>query len=382
MTETTSSPPAVRADRRAVALRLFSAFLAPIFFVIAFPLLFVGAIHKPTPHELDVLIVGPTQVVSQITSKLDATTEFHATHTDVVSEARRQVENRSVVGSLEIATSGSDPSDPTFTVTTYLAAAEGRSVSATIQALGTQVAEDLGTTTKTVDVAPLDAEDPLGTTLFYLLTYTSLAAYLVIIVLTQVMPKAGLRVRYGAVGITSFAAPLIVFGLSSIFVGDYGASFGTIAALLGVNALYVFTVGALAILLAQFLGKLASVGVMGFIVLLNFPSSGGPTPASMLPPFWQGMHQFYFGSGAYEAFRSIVYFDGNGAQRWLLQLLAWTVGLILITTIVHLTQTIRRQRLEIAASRTQNFSSLAQEEAVHRHLAVESPVTMTTEKAL
>ncbi|WP_158614318.1 hypothetical protein [Frondihabitans sp. PhB188] len=328
------------------------------------------------------LIVGPTQVVSQITSKLDATTEFHATHTDVVSEARRQVENRSVVGSLEIATSGSDPSDPTFTVTTYLAAAEGRSVSATIQALGTQVAEDLGTTTKTVDVAPLDAEDPLGTTLFYLLTYTSLAAYLVIIVLTQVMPKAGLRVRYGAVGITSFAAPLIVFGLSSIFVGDYGASFGTIAALLGVNALYVFTVGALAILLAQFLGKLASVGVMGFIVLLNFPSSGGPTPASMLPPFWQGMHQFYFGSGAYEAFRSIVYFDGNGAQRWLLQLLAWTVGLILITTIVHLTQTIRRQRLEIAASRTQNFSSLAQEEAVHRHLAVESPVTMTTEKAL
>lgn len=382
MTETTSSPPAVRADRRAVALRLFSAFLAPIFFVIAFPLLFVGAIHKPTPHEMDVLIVGPTQVVAQITSKLDATTEFHATHTDVVSEARRQVENRSVVGSLEIATSGSDPSDPTFTVTTYLAAAEGRSVSATIQALGTQVAEDLGTTTKTVDVAPLDAEDPLGTTLFYLLTYTSLAAYLVIIVLTQVMPKAGLRVRYGAVGITSFAAPLIVFGLSSIFVGDYGASFGTIAALLGVNALYVFTVGALAILLAQFLGKLASVGVMGFIVLLNFPSSGGPTPASMLPPFWQGMHQFYFGSGAYEAFRSIVYFDGNGAQRWLLQLLAWTVGLILITTIVHLTQTIRRQRLEIAASRTQNFSSLAQEEAVHRHLAVESPVTMTTEKAL
>jgi hypothetical protein len=215
-----------------------------------------------------------------------------------------------------------------------------------------------------------------------LLTYTSLAAYLVIIVLTQVMPKAGLRARYGAVGITSFAAPLIVFGLSSIFIGDYGASFGTIAALLGVNALYVFTVGALAILLAQFLGKLASVGVMGFIVLLNFPSSGGPTPASMLPPFWQGMHQFYFGSGAYEAFRSIVYFDGNGAQRWLLQLLAWTVGLILITTIVHLTQTIRRQRLEIAASRTENFSSLAQEEAVHRHLAVESPVTMTTEKAL
>ncbi len=382
MTEPTSSPPAVRADRQTTALQLFSAFLAPIFFVIAFPLLFVGAIHKPTPHEMDLLIVGPTQVVSQITSKLDATTEFHATHTDVVSEARRQVENRSVVGSLEIATSGSDLSDPTFTVTTYLAAAEGRSVSATIQTLGTQVAEDLGTTTKTVDVAPLDAEDPLGTTLFYLLTYTSLAAYLVIIVLTQVMPKAGLRARYGAVGITSFAAPLIVFGLSSIFIGDYGASFGTIAALLGVNALYVFTVGALAILLAQFLGKLASVGVMGFIVLLNFPSSGGPTPASMLPPFWQGMHQFYFGSGAYEAFRSIVYFDGNGAQRWLLQLLAWTVGLILITTIVHLTQTIRRQRLEIAASRTENFSSLAQEEAVHRHLAVESPVTMTTEKAL
>lgn len=339
-------------NTRSLVLTLASAFLAPLFFVIAFPLLFVGAIHKPTPNDLSLLIVGPDQVVSQITSGLDESAEFTATQTDIASEARSSVERRTVMGAIEVTPQTPETgatAEPAFTVTTYVASAEGQAVAATVRAAGEQVAESLGATSNAVEVAPLDAEDPLGTNLFYLMTYTSLAAYLVIIVLMQVLPGAKLRIRYAAVGAAAVAAPLIVFGLSSIFVGDYGAGFGTIAALLGVNALYVFTVGAAAILIEQFLGKAATIGIMGFIVLLNFPSSGGPTPAALLPHFWQAVHSVYFGSGAYESFRSIVYFDGNGAQRWVLQLAAWTVGLVLVTVIVHLTSTVRRQGREITA---------------------------------
>lgn len=352
MTELTPTPsPSKRST--ATLSKLATAFLAPLFFIIVFPLLFVGAIHKPTPNDLSLLVVGPDQVVSQIADGLDDTPEFAATHTDVEGEARSSVSHRTVMGSIEVLPNAVDPASPdtpTFTVTTFVASAEGQAVAGTVRAIGAQVADDLGAsaTATVVEVAPLDAEDPLGTNLFYLLTYTSLAAYLVIIVLMQVMPGARLRVRYAAVGAASIAAPLIVFGLSAIFVGDYGASFGTIAALLGVNALYVFTVGSAAILIEQFLGKMATIGIMGFIVMLNFPSSGGPTPAALLPSFWQAVHSFYFGSGAYESFRSIVYFDGNGAQRWVLQLAAWTLGLVLVTVIVHLARTVRAQRAEIA----------------------------------
>lgn len=333
--------------RRGTLSRLASAFLAPLFFVIAFPLLFVGAIHSPTPNDLPILIVGSDSVVAQVTDGLDDSESFAATQTDIVTEARTGVEEREVMGSIQI--DATQEASPTFTVTTYVASAEGKAVAGAVQAAGADIAEQFGTTADVVEVAPLDAEDPLGTNLFYLLTYTSLAAYLVIIVLMQVQPGARLRSRYVAVTSAAVAAPLIVFGLSSIFVGDYGASFGTIAGLLGVASLYVFTVGSAAILIEQFLGKAATIGIMGFIVLLNFPSSGGPTPASLLPTFWQAVHGFYFGSGAYESFRGIIYFDGAGTARWLLQLLAWTGGLVLVTIVVHLARTTRRQRRELSA---------------------------------
>jgi hypothetical protein len=335
-------PPAARGSRRETWSRLASAFLAPLFFVIAFPLLFVGAIHSPTPNDLPILVVGQDSIVSEVTAGLDNSTSFAATQTDIVAEARTSVEERRAMGAIQV--DATNEATPTFTVTAYVATAEGKAVAAAVQSAGADVADSFGAALEVIEVAPLDAQDPLGTNLFYLMTYTSLAAYLVIIVLMQVQPRARLRYRYVAVAGAAVTAPLIVFGLSSIFVGDYGASFGTIAGLMGVASLYVFTVGSAAILIEQFLGKAATIGIMGFIVLLNFPSSGGPTPASLLPPFWQAIHGFYFGSGAYESFRSIIYFDGAGTARWLLQLLAWTGGLVLVTIVVHLARTTRRQR--------------------------------------
>jgi hypothetical protein len=340
-------PPTAGGSTRETLSRLASAFLAPLFFVVAFPLLFVGAIHAPTPNDLPILVVGSDNVVSEVTTGLDDSKSFTATQTDIVSEARTSVEERRVMGAIQV--DATQEGTPTFTVTTYVATAEGQAVAAAVQAAGADVAESFGVASEVVEVAPLDGKDPLGTNLFYLMTYTSLAAYLVIIVLMQVQPRARLRYRYVAVTGAALTAPLIVFGLSSIFVGDYGAGFGTITSLLGVASLYVFTVGSAAILIEQFLGKAATIGIMGFIVLLNFPSSGGPTPASLLPSFWQAVHGFYFGSGAYESFRSIIYFDGAGTARWLLQLLAWTGGLVLVTVVVHLTRTTRRQRRELEA---------------------------------
>ncbi|MBF4585714.1 hypothetical protein [Curtobacterium sp. VKM Ac-2887] len=358
-----------------------SGFLLPLFFLIGLPLGLVSAFHAPSPHDLKLLVVGPEQVVTKITDGLDKTKQFKATQTDVVSEARTQVENRDVVGSIKItaeqpaagaSTTAAAATKPTYTVTTYVANAGGRSAAAAVEGAAANVASQLGVTPKVVDVAPLAKTDTLGTTLFYLLTYTSLGAYLTVIVLTQVMPKARLRVRFGAVAAAAVVAPLVVFGLSSIVVGDYGQSFGTIMALLGVDAISVLTVGTMAILIQSLLGNGAMFGIMATVVMLNFPSAGGAVPASMLPPFWAGLHNFWFGAGAYESFRSIVYFDGAQLGRWLPQLLAWTVGLILLTLVVHFVKRSNRQGKELEELRPEPTPA----GPTHRHLQADKYETV------
>lgn len=390
MTDPASAP------ARVPLRRVLAAFLLPAFFVIVFPLAYVSATHAPSPHDLALAVVGPDQVVGRIASSLDRTAQFDVVEqTDQTSRARSVVADRDADGSILVAVAGPEASgsaesagaasgaqapsaqQPALTVTAYVAEAGGRAAASSVEAAASGVAKQLGTTARTVDVAPLTTADPLGTDLFYLLVYTSLGGYLVIIVLTQVMPSARLRVRFGVALAASIAAPALVFGLSSIFVGDYAQDFGTIVSLLGVDALYVFTVSSVAILLQQFLRGAATFGVMAFIVFLNFPSAGGAVPAALLPRFWQGVHSFYFGAGAFESFRSLVYFDGAGLERWLPQLMAWTAGLLLAIVLVETVRVVRRQRLELArleGERTSALDALAAS-APWAHKALESAPT-------
>lgn len=362
---------------RVPAIRIATAFLLPLFFVIFFPIAYVSAIHAPSPHHMDVAVVGPTQVVSKIATGLEKSGDFRVTQTDETSQARKLVHDRKVAGSILItvqpatssgsaaASSGSAADATTFTVQTYVASGGGRSAASVIESVSGNVAKQLGTTAKTTDVAPLVAADELGTNLFYLLIYTSIGAYLSIIVLTQVLPQARLRVRYLVATIAGVVAPLFVFGLSAIFVGDYNASFGTIAALIGVDVIYAFTVAALAIFVQQFLGTAATFGVMAFIVFLNFPSAGGAVPEGLLPPFWQFIHSFYFGAGALESFRSLIYFGGSGLGRWLVQLAIWPMALIVLTNLVNSIKKERRLKGVIA--------DLKHSSNHHRHVLHENP---------
>lgn len=293
-----ASPPQDDAEpkERNALLRVLPAFVMPLFFVVFFPLAFGSAIHNPAPNDLSLTIAGPAQVVTDITTKLDDQAAFAATQTDVLSEARGSVERRDATGAIKIEpvspgadagagadATGSAAAQQQFSVTTYVANGGGRPAASAVQAVGDQVAKQLGTTAKTVDVAPLSKEDSVGTSLFYLLVYSSLAGYLVIIVLMQVAPKAKLVTRFAVIGASAIAAPILTFAMASIFVGDYGASFGTIVGVLAIDALYVFTVGNIAILAQQFLGNAATIAIMGLVVFLNFPSGAARSRMTCCP---------------------------------------------------------------------------------------------------
>ncbi|UFS61289.1 hypothetical protein [Subtercola endophyticus] len=97
--------------------------------------------------------------------------------------------------------------------------------------------------------------------------------------------------------------------------------------------------------------------------------------------------EWLIGQESFCSFRSIVYFGGNGVERFLPQLLAWTVGLVLVNFVVYQTKTVRRQKKEILALTATSAAAQADtepvsdpdahEEAVsdslaHRHVKVES----------
>jgi len=331
--------------RRKQLVRTFAGFVFPLFFVIVFPLAYVSALHNPTPNDMPLTVVGPTAVVGKIAELLDATDSFSVTQTDVESRAKDDVEDRSSVGSILVSV---DADTHTLSMTVFTASGGGRAAAAAVQGAANQIATQLDVVPTVKDVAPLAAPDVLGTNLLFLLTYSSIGAYLLIVILTLIIPKASFAVKCASVALASVVLPLLVFGLSSIFVGDYNASFQEIIGVLLIDALYVCTVGSLSILLQNMVGQAAIFLLMGLIVFVNLPSSGGPLPVSMLPPFWQWLHSFWFGAGALEGFRSIIYFHGNQAGRWVAQLAAWAVLVTSLSVVVELFKVNRalRRRLD------------------------------------
>ena len=120
--------------------------------------------------------------------------------------------------------------------------------------------------------------------------------------------------------------------------GHSRQTFGETAAVIGVGMIYAFTVGVFATLFTRIAGQGGIFLVILFLIALNFPGAGGSAPESMLPPFWQVIHNSWLGSGAFESMRSILFFGGEGIGRWIVQLLIWTVVAIVLTGLVAVLQ--------------------------------------------
>jgi hypothetical protein len=331
MTTTETRPPQSDGRDPKEVRRLLIEFALPLFFVIGLAATLVTALHKPLPHDLALGLAGPPAATSATAQQLESAdpSRFDITAFDTVSAARAAVEHRDVVGAVVLPAAKGD------LVQVVVASAGGRSAAAIVQQVGTSIATRAGTAVQVVDVAPLDERDPLGTALFYWVVYCGIGGYLTLIVLTQVMPRARLRTRYLAGGIGAVLAPLLVVGLQAIWVGGLGVGFATFCAVWGVLALYTATVALAVILGNQLLGSRAMFFVAPVVLLINLPSAGGGAPEFMLPGFWQAMHQVWFGSGAFEAARDLVYFPDASPLRWILQLGIWTATLLAITSLIH-----------------------------------------------
>ncbi|EGX57326.1 hypothetical protein SZN_23326 [Streptomyces zinciresistens K42] len=298
-----------------IIVRALASF--PLYFVVMFSVCYISAFHAPRPNGLHLVVAGPASAAGPVVRALDASDPgaFDIVTAPGAAEARALLETREAAGAVVVGEG----------VTVLVAGGGGAPVRAAVTEIGTAVAQRAGLTPVIEDVSPLPRGDSTGTGIFYLLIVSSMAGYLTSTILTQAAAHLRLRTKYAVVAGAAVAGPLIAFAIGSAFLGTYGLGAGGVAQLLGVLAAYTFLCGALGLLSHQLLGANAMMLVMALVVFLNFPSAGGAIPVGMLPDFWQWVHSVWFGSGALEALRSIVYFDGHGAGGPLLRLGLWTV---------------------------------------------------------
>lgn len=321
------SPGSVDPGRRAsLRTTLITVISMPVFFLVAFTLAFVSSAHAPVPHDMAITLAGPTATTDRLVDLIDeqAPGAFDVTVTTDASRASEDVSTRASVGSIVV--DGTD-------VTTVVASGGGALAVPVVTQLGQQVAAELGGTATLENVAPLPADDPGGSVLFFLLVICTVGAFLSITAVSQVLPAARTRSLVATAAGAALTVPLLGFAVISLFV-DFEVPFGSVAAVLGVGAIYAFTVGLLATLFTKLAGQGGVLLVILFLIAVNFPSAGGSVPESMLPPFWQVVHNSWIGSGAFEQMRNILFFGGDGSNRWLVQLLIWTAGSIVLLAAV------------------------------------------------
>jgi len=337
------TPGSVDPTRKAsLKTTLIAVIAMPLFFLLAFTICYVSASHSPAPHDLALTIAGPEATTEQIADSIEEEAEggFTVTQTTSVSDAREAVEKRDAVGAIVVEGS---------TVTTVIASGGGRLASAVVENVGQQVAAELGTEVTVEDVAPLSPDDPGGSVLFFFLVVCTVGAFLTITAISQVFPKARTRTLIASAAGAAVFAPIIGFSMISVFV-DFGGTFGETAAVIGVGMIYAFTVGVFATLFTRIAGQGGIFLVILFLIALNFPGAGGSAPESMLPPFWQVIHNSWLGSGAFEWMRGILFFGGEGIGRWAVQLLIWTVVGVVLTGLVAIVQ--KRRAASVAVEST------------------------------
>ena len=320
--------PPPRQDQRRLLRRALVALALPAFFVIAFPLCFTSAYQALAPHGVQVAVAGPAAQTAPLRDGLAraAGPAFDVQAVPTPAAAAREVSDQDLYGAYVPA------ARPGGTATVIVADASGNSVASAVESLFRAVAAKQGAPLAVRDVRPLPAGDTSGLSLFFFLVACTLGGFLTVSVTGPGAQALRPRYRWSLFLAVAVAAPPLAYLLAGQGLGAIGGPAGAVFALLGVGALYMLIVLAVArglqLILGPRPGLMAGAAVF---ILLNFPSSGASIQGPMLPTFWHVLNRFWIGAPADDAFRSIVYFGGQGVGTDVLKLLGWlAVGVVLL----------------------------------------------------
>jgi hypothetical protein len=319
--------PAQQDQHRQLRLAV-GAMALPAFFVIGFALCYTSAWQAAAPHGVQVAVAGPTAQTAPLRDGLDRAVgpAFDVQAAPTPAAAAREVRDQDLYGAYVPA------AQPGGTATVIVAAASGNAVTSAVESLFRAVAAHQRAQLAVRDVRPLPAGDTSGVSLFFFLIVCTLGGFLTVTATGLAAPALRSRYRWSLILTAAVVIPALGYLLAGQGLGAISGPAGAAFALLGVGALYVLIVAMIARGLQLILGAIGTLFAgLAIFVLVNFPSSGASVQGPMLPTFWHVLNRFWIGASAANAFRSIVYFGGQGAGTDVLKLLGWlAVGVALL----------------------------------------------------
>jgi hypothetical protein len=313
---------AVQDLRDAVTLRAALLVLGVLGLQIAFVVSYIGALHHPKPHHIDLAVAAPAPAGAALVRQLNAIADepLRARSVGGAATARRQVLDRDADAALVVGTGG--------TARLLVASAAGPALAQATEQIVTTAARLSGLRVSVTDLRAPAAGDRNALSSFYLVIGWSVGGYLVASILGVSAGARPSNLRRAAVRLAAMAAYAVVSGLAGAIV--VGPVLHALPAGLGhlwwLGALLVFATAALTMAF-QVVAGIVGIGlaIVVFVVLGN-PSSGGVFPGPLLPPFWRAIGPWISTGAATTAVRNVTYF--NGVHLWPNVLVIVVYGLV------------------------------------------------------
>jgi hypothetical protein len=280
----------------------------------AFLLIFLTALHRPSPHAVPVGVVGPAGTSQSIPASagLDVRTLTSTT------QARQEIKDNTIYAAYVV-------QDGHYQM--LGSSAHGATAYHTLEGIFTGLAASHGAQLQVTDVVPVAPADPNGVSIFYLIFGVTLGAFL--FGQNSFATARRLPVKVKLMQMTIFS---VVLGIIAVLIARVWihAAPGPVFAEGGVLILLGAAIGAFTLAITTLLADIgvAIATIIGLI--LGTAISGGPVPVDFLPSGYGFLASAFPPGATVSALRDIAYYNSGAAVGPLLVLVAWIVVCVLI----------------------------------------------------
>ncbi|MEW9518335.1 ABC transporter permease [Streptomyces tubercidicus] len=316
--------------------------LFPFAMVVLLVGIYTAAMHAPTPHHLKIAVAGPPAQTGPLTASLrrDLGDAYDVSTATSVKQARRLAAHRAVAAAYVPTPAPGDRAAGTPSTTfaqpprpsgplLYIASAAGATQVNLAAAPFTNAAVQQHQFLQVRDLVPLSADDTSDTSAMYAAIGLTLAGYLSAVMLSTVF-GTGLTRRRTVAALAAFGAvaAITVWVITGPILG---AVHGFAPAILVTGWLTVMAVGMATVFLSRFCGRMTALPAVGIFMFLGMPASGAALPIEAMPAPIRALHDLLPMTSTSGSLRQVMYFAGDGIERYWLTLALWAVVGLLLT---------------------------------------------------
>ena len=284
------------------------------------------ALGDPVPHRIDAAVIGDPSAHARTVAAVEGVAGemlvFHRYAS--VAAAMRAIDLQRVYAALDVA---SGP--PTL----YVASAAGASVARVLERI-----DAVDPQVRVVDTHPLDAHDPSGVDIFYLMLVATIVGFITIF---QVNANGGPLSPRGWV----LLVVALALGGSLVFTLVDGPLLHRldlpVTETWGILALQLMAVASFARLMTVLVGRWAILPTWLFFVVLGNSASGGAVAPPLLPRPFAFVSQWLPSGATVTALRNAVYFRSYQQIHPIAVLATWAAGLFAAMVVIG-----RRRRVQ------------------------------------